>query len=57
MAFLASTALLLDSVWLLNESVGYLCSVQFDYRNSLKVAKENNIQYIAFPAVSCGVFG
>ncbi|XP_028778828.1 uncharacterized protein LOC114735306 [Neltuma alba] len=27
------------------------------YRNSLKVAKENNIQYIAFPAISCGVYG
>ncbi|XP_027110619.1 uncharacterized protein LOC113763385 [Coffea eugenioides] len=26
------------------------------YRNSLRVAKENNIQYIAFPAISCGVF-
>ncbi|KAF3630495.1 Macro domain-containing protein [Capsicum annuum] len=27
------------------------------YRNSLRLAKENNIQYIAFPAISCGVFG
>lgn len=27
------------------------------YRNSLMVAKENNIQYIAFPAISCGVYG
>ncbi|XP_020960731.1 uncharacterized protein LOC107605213 isoform X2 [Arachis ipaensis] len=26
-------------------------------RNSLKVAKENSIQYIAFPAISCGVYG
>ncbi|XP_022987338.1 uncharacterized protein LOC111484918 [Cucurbita maxima] len=26
------------------------------YRNSLAVAKENNIQYIAFPAISCGVY-
>ncbi|XP_042425119.1 macro domain-containing protein VPA0103-like isoform X4 [Zingiber officinale] len=26
------------------------------YRNSLKLAKENNIQYIAFPAISCGVY-
>lgn len=25
-------------------------------RNSLKLAKENSIQYIAFPAISCGVF-
>ncbi|KAK1571119.1 hypothetical protein Q3G72_012141 [Acer saccharum] len=25
--------------------------------NSLSVAKENNIQYIAFPTISCGVFG
>ncbi|OIW20025.1 hypothetical protein TanjilG_31943 [Lupinus angustifolius] len=27
------------------------------YRNSLRVAKEKNIQYIAFPAISCGVYG
>nr|KYP72090.1 UPF0189 protein XCC3184 family [Cajanus cajan] len=27
------------------------------YRNTLKVAKENNIRYIAFPAISCGVYG
>lgn len=26
------------------------------FRNSLRVAKENNIQYIAFPAISCGVY-
>ncbi|URD88219.1 hypothetical protein MUK42_28483 [Musa troglodytarum] len=26
------------------------------YRNSLKLAKENNVQYIAFPAISCGVY-
>ncbi|GJN07940.1 hypothetical protein PR202_ga25817 [Eleusine coracana subsp. coracana] len=26
------------------------------YENSLKLAKENGIQYIAFPAISCGVF-
>ncbi|KAG0481117.1 hypothetical protein HPP92_011662 [Vanilla planifolia] len=26
------------------------------YRNSLKLAKENRIQYIAFPAISCGVY-
>ncbi|XP_060675691.1 uncharacterized protein LOC107413982 isoform X2 [Ziziphus jujuba] len=24
---------------------------------SLKVAKENNVQYVAFPAISCGVYG
>ncbi|KAF3433294.1 hypothetical protein FNV43_RR24396 [Rhamnella rubrinervis] len=27
------------------------------YRNSLRVAKENGIQYVAFPAISCGVYG
>ncbi|ONK62569.1 uncharacterized protein A4U43_C07F5480 [Asparagus officinalis] len=27
------------------------------YRNSLRLAKENNIQYMAFPAISCGVYG
>ncbi|KAM0041862.1 putative Macro domain-containing protein [Helianthus debilis subsp. tardiflorus] len=27
------------------------------YRNSLRVARENNIQYVAFPAISCGVYG
>ncbi|KAF9597696.1 hypothetical protein IFM89_021174 [Coptis chinensis] len=27
------------------------------YRNSLTLAKENSIQYIAFPAISCGVYG
>jgi len=27
------------------------------YRNSLRVAKDNNIQYVAFPAISCGVYG
>ncbi|GMP69653.1 hypothetical protein CsSME_00028829 [Camellia sinensis var. sinensis] len=32
-------------------------SLRSAYRNSLRVAKENNIQYIAFPAISCGVFG
>ncbi|XP_022637993.1 uncharacterized protein LOC106762897 isoform X2 [Vigna radiata var. radiata] len=26
-------------------------------RNTLRVAKENNIHYIAFPAISCGVYG
>ncbi|XP_020107938.1 uncharacterized protein LOC109723862 [Ananas comosus] len=27
------------------------------YRNSLRLAKGNNIRYIAFPAISCGVYG
>jgi O-acetyl-ADP-ribose deacetylase (regulator of RNase III) len=27
------------------------------YRNSLRVAKDNNIQYVAFTAISCGVYG
>ncbi|KAI3945201.1 hypothetical protein MKX01_034962 [Papaver californicum] len=27
------------------------------YRNCLKLAKENMIEYIAFPAISCGVLG
>ncbi|RDX72312.1 Xhypothetical protein, partial [Mucuna pruriens] len=27
------------------------------YRNTLRVAKESNIQYIAFTAISCGVYG
>ncbi|MCL7049378.1 hypothetical protein MKW94_018919 [Papaver nudicaule] len=27
------------------------------YRNCLKLAKENNIEYIAFPAISCCVYG
>ncbi|XP_042014639.1 macro domain-containing protein VPA0103-like [Salvia splendens] len=27
------------------------------YRNSLRVAKEHNFQYIAFTAISCGVYG
>ncbi|XWS65594.1 hypothetical protein CRYUN_Cryun05aG0127100 [Craigia yunnanensis] len=27
------------------------------YKNSLIVAKENNIKYIAFTAISCGVYG
>ncbi|KAK9282979.1 hypothetical protein L1049_011205 [Liquidambar formosana] len=31
-------------------------SLKSAYRNSLRVAKENNIQYIAFPAISCGVY-
>ncbi|KAL8144509.1 hypothetical protein V2J09_017541 [Rumex salicifolius] len=31
-------------------------SLKSAYRNSLYVAKENNIQYIAFPAISCGVY-
>ncbi|KAL3622047.1 hypothetical protein CASFOL_034243 [Castilleja foliolosa] len=32
-------------------------SLRNAYRNSLQVAKENNIQYIAFTAISCGVYG
>ncbi|WCJ20071.1 O-acetyl-ADP-ribose deacetylase [Euphorbia peplus] len=32
-------------------------SLKNAYRNSLRVAKENNIKYIAFPAISCGVYG
>ncbi|OMO63682.1 hypothetical protein CCACVL1_22355 [Corchorus capsularis] len=32
-------------------------SLRNAYKNSLTVAKENNIQYIAFPAISCGVYG
>ncbi|KAJ3682903.1 hypothetical protein LUZ60_013130 [Juncus effusus] len=31
-------------------------SLRNSYKNSLKVAKENNVQYIAFPAISCGVY-
>lgn len=31
-------------------------SLKNAYANSLKLAKENGIQYIAFPAISCGVF-
>jgi O-acetyl-ADP-ribose deacetylase (regulator of RNase III) len=27
------------------------------FRNSLILAKDNNIKYIAFPAISCGVYG
>lgn len=27
------------------------------YRNSLNLAVENNLKYIAFPAISCGVYG
>nr|GMC61823.1 Macro domain-containing protein [Ipomoea batatas] len=32
-------------------------ALENSYRNSLQVAKENSIQYIAFPAISCGVYG
>ncbi|CAA2935304.1 Hypothetical predicted protein [Olea europaea subsp. europaea] len=32
-------------------------SLRNAYRNSLVVAKENNIHYVAFPAISCGVYG
>lgn len=27
------------------------------YRNSLRLARENNLKSIAFPAISCGVYG
>ncbi|KAI3458459.1 hypothetical protein Pfo_015122 [Paulownia fortunei] len=32
-------------------------SLRNAYSNSLRVAKEHNIQYIAFTAISCGVYG
>ncbi|KAJ6756914.1 MACRO DOMAIN-CONTAINING PROTEIN VPA0103-LIKE ISOFORM X1 [Salix koriyanagi] len=32
-------------------------SLRNAYRNCLTVAKDNNIKYIAFPAISCGVYG
>ncbi|KAI4372889.1 hypothetical protein MLD38_011071 [Melastoma candidum] len=32
-------------------------SLRNSYRNSLTLAKENDIKYIAFPAISCGVYG
>uniref|UniRef100_M4DKF2 Expansin n=1 Tax=Brassica campestris TaxID=3711 RepID=M4DKF2_BRACM len=32
-------------------------SLTNSYRNSLRVAKDNNIKYIAFPAISCGIYG
>ncbi|XP_019192338.1 PREDICTED: uncharacterized protein LOC109186689 isoform X1 [Ipomoea nil] len=32
-------------------------ALESSYRNCLRLAKENNIQYIAFPAISCGYFG
>ncbi|XP_030540384.1 macro domain-containing protein VPA0103 [Rhodamnia argentea] len=32
-------------------------SLRNAYRNSLMVAKEKELQYVAFPAISCGVFG
>ncbi|XP_035817157.1 uncharacterized protein [Zea mays] len=31
-------------------------SLKKAYENSLKLAKDNGIQYIAFPAISCGVY-
>ncbi|GAA0157798.1 hypothetical protein LIER_14985 [Lithospermum erythrorhizon] len=32
-------------------------SLRNSYKNSLEIAMANNIKYIAFPAISCGVFG
>ncbi|CAH9121524.1 unnamed protein product [Cuscuta epithymum] len=32
-------------------------ALENSYRNCLRVAKENGIQYIAFTAISCGVYG
>ncbi|KAI8008552.1 Macro domain-containing protein VPA0103 [Camellia lanceoleosa] len=32
-------------------------SLRSAYRSSLRVAKQNNIQYIAYPAISCGNHG
>ncbi|VFQ80480.1 unnamed protein product [Cuscuta campestris] len=32
-------------------------ALESSYRNCLRVAKENGIQYIAFTAISCGVYG
>ena len=32
-------------------------SLEMCYRNSLKLAAENNIRTLAFPAISCGVYG
>ncbi|CAN1133124.1 Macro domain-containing protein XCC3184 [Linum perenne] len=32
-------------------------SLKNAYKNSLIVARDNNIKYVAFPAVSCGVYG
>ncbi|XP_010253099.1 PREDICTED: uncharacterized protein LOC104594502 [Nelumbo nucifera] len=32
-------------------------SLRSAYRSCLRLAKVNNIQYIAFPAISCGVYG
>jgi O-acetyl-ADP-ribose deacetylase (regulator of RNase III) len=31
--------------------------LQNAYRNSLKLARENDLQSISFPAISCGIFG
>ncbi|MED6126464.1 hypothetical protein PIB30_078756 [Stylosanthes scabra] len=40
-----------------NSNSNPAASLASAYRNSLRVAKEKNIQHIAFPAISCGVFG
>nr|XP_029144855.1 uncharacterized protein LOC112709195 [Arachis hypogaea] len=40
-----------------NSNSNPAASLSSAYRNSLRVAKDKNIQYITFPAISCGVFG
>ncbi|XLS86467.1 hypothetical protein HN51_036633, partial [Arachis hypogaea] len=40
-----------------NSNSNSAASLSSAYRNSLRVAKDKNIQYIALPAISCGVFG
>ncbi|KAI3517500.1 hypothetical protein L1887_16715 [Cichorium endivia] len=40
-----------------DEDSNAAASLSNAYRNSLRVARESNIQYVAFPAISCGVYG